>query len=320
MSRARLSDPAWAAYEKVFRAEGIGALAFVPLVYEGRLLGKFMLYWGAPCSLSGREKSVARSIADQVASAVGRKRAQQEREDLIEKLSQTVRLNELFVGVVGHDLRNPLSAVVNTAQLALRRDEGSRLSKALTRIISASERMTRMIEQLLDFTRTRIGGGIPLDPKDTELGALVRHVLDEVEDANPEKAVAIEMSGDLDGYWDADRLAQVVSNLAGNAVSHGASGSPVKVHVDGTQADLVVLRVWNAGVVRPEMLEVMFEPFRGTGIRRDTAKGLGLGLYITQQIVLAHGGSIAVISAPDEGTTTFTVTLPRRARHTKSRL
>ena len=304
-------EPSLASYGDLFQREKIGAIAFVPLVYEGRLLGKFMLYVDEPRELTAREKSVTRSIADQVASAIGKKRAQQEREDLIVRLRHTVRLNQLFAGVVGHDLRNPLAAIMNTAQLALRRDEGERMSRPLSRILSAGERMTRMIEQLLDFTRASVGGGIPLDPTDTDLATLGRRVIAEVEDASPERTILVEMLGDLDGFWDADRLAQVISNLAGNAVSHGASGAPVKVLFDGSAPEHAIIRIWNGGAVRPEVLPVMFEPFRGTELRRDRAKGLGLGLYITQQIVLAHGGAIDVASSEDDGTT-ITVKLPRR--------
>jgi PAS domain S-box-containing protein len=301
-----------AEFSELFRAEGIGALAFVPLVYEGKLLGKFMLYWSGPRTFSEREKNVARSIGDQVASAVGRKRAQHEREKLIDQLSQTVRLNELFVGVVGHDLRNPLMAIMSTAQLALRRDEGGRLFRPLSRILSASERMTRMIEQLLDFTRARVGGGILLEPSEMDLGALGRHVLAEIEDAHAERSILVETIGNLEGVWDPDRLAQVISNLAGNAVSHGTSAAPVRVVLDGSRGDAVSIRISNDGTIRPEILPVLFEPFRGTSVRRDQARGLGLGLYITQQIVLAHGGTVNVTSSEREGTT-FTVELPRRA-------
>lgn len=313
-------DMSLAGYLPLFARERIGALAFVPLVYEGRLLGKFMMYWETTRVLTEREKNVARSIADQVASAVGRKRAQAERERLIEQLSQTVRLNELFAGVVGHDLRNPLSAIMNTAQLAMRREEGERLHKPLSRILSAGERMTRMIEQLLDFTRARAGGGIPVDPQEMNLGELARRVLGELEDGNPERTLAIEMVGDLEGLWDPDRLAQVISNLAGNAIQHGTPEIGVTVSFDGRDPATVEMRISNAGIVRPDALPILFEPFRGTELRRERAKGLGLGLYITQQVVLAHGGSIAVVSAPDEGTTTFTVVLPRHAQSMKSRL
>ena len=304
-------DPALAAFAPTFAAEGIRALAFVPLLYESRLLGKFMLYSADPWRLSERERSVARSIADQVASAVGRKRAQQEREALIEELSQTVRLNELFTGVVGHDLRNPLSAIISAAQLALRREEGERLFKPLSRILSSGERMTRMIEQLLDFTRVRAGGGIPLDPRRMDLGALGRQVLDEIEDANPDRTLVVEMVGELSGVWDADRLAQVISNLAGNAIQHGAPEAPVRIHFDGRRHASVVMSFQNQGAVEPEVLPMLFEPFRRTEQRAERARGLGLGLYITRQIVLAHGGGIDVASAG--AGTTFTVTLPRAA-------
>ena len=304
--------PEVAADRPMLAEERIAALAFVPLVYEGRLLGSLMLGWDAPRPLSEREKSVARSIADQVASAVGRKRAQAEKERLIEKLSQTVHLNELFTGVVGHDLRNPLSAIMSTAQLALRRDEGERLRKPLRRVLQAGERMTRMIEQLLDFTRARAGGGIPVDLQEMDLGDVGRRVLDEIEDANPERALAVERTGDLRGRWDPDRLAQVISNLAGNAVQHGAVETGVAVSFDGRVADAVVMRVSNGGNIRPELLPSLFEPFRSPELRKERSKGLGLGLYITHQIVRAHGGRIDVTSLPSDGTTTFTVTLPRR--------
>lgn len=305
------SDAAMAGYAGVLSRERIAALAFVPLVYESRLLGELMLCWNAPRVLSGREKSVARSIADQVASAVGRKRAQGEKERLIEELSQTVRLNELFTGVVGHDLRNPLSAIMNTAQLALRRDEGERLHKPLRRVLSAGERMTRMIEQLLDFTRARAGGSIPVEPHETDLGEVGPRVVGEVEDANPDRAIAVEAQGDLHGIWDADRLAQVLSNLAGNAIQHGAPDAPVMVHFDGRRPAEVQIRVSNHGTIRPELLPMLFEPLRAPKLRKSRSKGLGLGLYITQQIVHAHGGTIEVRSVPEEGTTTITVTLPR---------
>lgn len=318
-------DASLADFRELFAREKIGALAFVPLVYEGRLLGKFMLYMREPRVLTPRERSVTRSIADQVASAIGRRQAQEERELLIDRLSQTVRLNELFVGVLGHDLRNPLTAIMNTAQLALRRDEGERMTRPLSRILSAGERMTRMIEQLLDFTRARVGGGLLLDPVDTDLEVLGRHVLGEVQDANPDRVIEVSTEGSLEGYWDTDRLAQVLSNLASNAVQHGAPGSKVKVLLDGTRDDAVILRFTNEGVVRPDVLTVLFEPFRGAEMRRDRSgepsrgaaptlgKGLGLGLFITQQIVRAHGGSIEVRSSAEEGTV-FVVTLPRTAR------
>jgi PAS domain S-box-containing protein len=296
----------------LFAWERIAALAFVPLVYESRLLGGLMLCRDEPRALSEREKSVARSIADQVASAVGKKRAQAEKERLIEKLSRTVHLNELFTGVVGHDLRNPLSAIMSTAQLALRRDEGERLRKPLRRVLVAGERMMRMIEQLLDFTRSRVGGGIPVDLQEMDLGEVGRRVLDEIEDANPERPLVAELTGDLRGRWDPDRLAQVISNLAGNAVQHGSPETGVMLSFDGRLTDAVVLRVQNGGHLRPELLPALFEPFHGPDLRKERSKGLGLGLYITHQIVLAHGGNIEVSSSAETGTTTFTVTLPRR--------
>ncbi|MEZ4314773.1 MAG: GAF domain-containing protein, partial [Polyangiaceae bacterium] len=306
------SSPRVSPYADLVAREPIAALASVPLTYEGHLLGKLTLYWSEARTLSDRGRSVARSIADQIAAGAGKKLAQAEKERLIQELSQTVRLNELFAAVVGHDLRNPLAAIMSTAQVALRRDEGDRLRRPLTRVVSAGERMTRMIEQLLDFTRARSGTRFPVDPQDMDLAELCRRVLGEIEDAHPGRAIAFEIAGDARGVWDPDRLAQVVSNLAGNAIHHSAPASVPRVLLDGTDHDDVVLRITNDRAIVPEILPVLFEPFRTATRRRAGSRGLGLGLDLTQQIVLAHRGAITAEPDAARDTTTFVVRLPRR--------
>ena len=228
-----------------------------------------------------------------------------------------IRFSELFVGILGHDLRNPLSAILTGARLLLRRSEDERISKPVSRIVSSSERMTRMIDQLLDFTRARIGGGLPLTPAPTHLALLARRIAEELEEGSTAPRITIAAKGDDAGSWDPDRMAQVVSNLAGNALQHGGGGT-VTVTVDGTASDTVSLTVTSVSRVPEEALPTLFDPFRrGAAATQANARGLGLGLYITEQIVTGHGGSIRVDASPGSGTS-FIVELPRAHAVTSS--
>jgi PAS domain S-box-containing protein len=233
-----------------------------------------------------------------------RRRAEEERE-------QNERFRDLFVGMLGHDLRNPLSAVLTGTSLALRRAQLSEAdSRTLHRVHAAGQRMARMIEQLLDFTRTRHGGGIPVLRKPIDMRELLLHVVDELGGANPEAAIELEHRGPTDGAWDGDRLAQVFSNLIHNALQYG-HGEPVRVSVRGGDLEVVV-SVHNGGdPIDPALLPAIFDPFRRAEKRgADKKSGLGLGLYISQQIVAAHGGAITVQSSAGEGTR-FEVVIPR---------
>ena len=225
-------------------------------------------------------------------------------------LERTVRFNELFAAILGHDLRNPLGAILTAAHLALRRTSDENTIKPLKRILSSGERMTRMTEQLLDFTRARIGGGLTVARRDTDLEGLVRHILEEEEMANPAWTFDQTFTGNVHGQWDPDRLAQAFSNLFSNAVQHGSPAEPLRVRVDGTRRNHVAIEIRNKGAVPEELLPVLFDPFRGTQHRTHGSRGLGLGLFITQQIVEAHGGSITVASSEEAGTA-FTIVLPR---------
>lgn len=300
-------DPPLEPFREVFRAEGIRALAFVPLVYQSRLLGKFTLYHGEVTVFSDWQMAVARSIADQVASALGRRVAAQEREQLIQRLRETLRTNELFAGVLGHDLRNPLNAIMTGAQLVRMRSKEENVLRAAGRILSSGERMGRMISQILDFTRIRAGGGFVLQRSRVDLGVTCQQVLDEF--GTSERRLLCDTTGDPSGYWDVDRLSQVISNLVGNAVQHGARDRPIVVRLDGSRPDVVTLEVRSGGEVPSDLLPTLFLPFRGNLERTDRGQGLGLGLYITHQIVLAHGGTLDVRS--QHGETAFVAVLPR---------
>jgi signal transduction histidine kinase len=223
---------------------------------------------------------------------------------------QSVRYNEMFAGMLGHDLRNPLNAIATAAAYVQRATGEPKTRTAATRIMSSSDRMARMIEQLLDFTRIRVGGGMVLHRTVNDLNELCQRTRDELEAAYPECRITITATGSAAGEWDRDRLLQVFSNVIGNAVHHGTPGCAVTITADGTDATNVTVAVHNPGVIGEEVRAVLFEPFRGEAKYQNT-QGLGLGLYITQQIVAAHGGSIDVASSETDGTT-VRLTLPRR--------
>jgi signal transduction histidine kinase len=296
------ADPAMAPYLPLFRTERIGSLAFIPLVGEGRLIGKFMVYYTHPRELTAQGLELARAIANHVAAAVVRFRA-------LAELQQTVHLNETFAGILGHDLRNPLAAIITSARLAMKRAENDRLEKPLSRILSSGDRMTRMIDQLLDFTRVRLSGGLPIEPTEFDLLPVVRQVIDELDGANPAWTLRSSSEGDTLGSWDQDRLSQLFSNLVANAVQHGDAAGGVAVTIDGRATDSVRVAVHNLGVIPSDRLPLLFEPMAARRMEKST--GLGLGLFITRELVRVHGGSIDVRSDESAGTT-FTVVLPRR--------
>jgi signal transduction histidine kinase len=231
-------------------------------------------------------------------------------------VERTDRFRELLIGVVSHDLRAPLSAIVMSASSMLHRGGLSEVhERAVTRTLASAQRMGRMIAQLLDFTRSRLGGGIPTDRSEDKLSEICGRVVEEWRAAHPERAIELRVDDPADGEWDGDRLAQVVSNLVGNAVQHGAGDRPVTVSIDG-DADTVAVRVHNEGAPIPASLRAsIFDPFRrASSITPSTgAAGLGLGLYICEQIVSAHGGTLEAISDEERGTV-FVARMPRRSR------
>jgi PAS domain S-box-containing protein len=217
-----------------------------------------------------------------------------------------------ILGIVSHDLRNPLSVIRISASMLLAREGlDERQSKSLTRIISASDRATRLIRDLLDFSQARLGGGISVKRKKMDLFELTRGVVEEHVASHPERQLELSQQGDGTGEWDGDRLAQVLGNLVGNALQHSAPDTPILVRCEGMD-DEVLLEVGNTGApIESALLPDLFEPFR-RGRQAGTGAGsVGLGLYITRQLVLAHGGRIGVTSNEKEGTR-FTVRLPRR--------
>jgi signal transduction histidine kinase len=234
-----------------------------------------------------------------------------ERRRANEELARAVRFSEMFVGILGHDLRNPLSGILTAASLLARRSDSEKVVKPATRIVNSAERMGRMIDQILDFTRLRLGKGIPLERRRIDLAEVCRLVIDEIDGADEAKRMQLDVVGDALGLWDGDRLSQMVSNLIGNALSHGRQAAPVSIRLDGREAQRIQLEIHNDGAIPADVLPLIFEPFRnGTDRKEARSSGLGLGLFISQQIVLAHSGTIQVASSEHDGTR-FVVRLPR---------
>jgi signal transduction histidine kinase len=179
----------------------------------------------------------------------------------------------------------------------------------VARILNSARRLNRMVGDLLDFSRGRLGSPMPIAATEANLGQLVREIVNEVQTASPQFTICFESNGDLEGRWDVERLKQVASNLLLNAIQHG-TGKEIEVTVTGEE-NSVVLAVQNQGPPIPQELQVtMFDPLVQSKTPDPTRSGLGLGLFIVNEIVAAHHGTIVVTSTQDSGTT-FSVRLPR---------
>jgi signal transduction histidine kinase len=223
------------------------------------------------------------------------------------------RAKNLFLAVLGHDLRSPLSAVLSAANaLVLSEESSDRTVKAAAMILRSSTRMGQMVSDLIDFTRTRLGDGVPIVRAPLDLSAAIHEVIEEIGIAHPGHTLRSSIHGDLRGSWDESRMKQVLTNLIENAVQHGMMQMPIVV-TGGADGNSVMLAVHNGGAPVPEQDQArIFEPLVGTSETSSpiVSSNMGLGLYIVRQIVHAHGGTIEVASSESAGTT-FTVRLPR---------
>lgn len=234
-----------------------------------------------------------------------------ERKEAEENLQRTATFRDQFISILGHDLRSPLSAILMSAQAIPRPGNlNAAQSRAVGRITSSAEKMNRMISDILDFARGRLGGGFVVKHERVNLHEVCEKAIEELLVAHPRHRIELKREGNGQGCWDPDRLAQVVSNLVGNAITYGDKAWPIRVEARDLGEE-VSLRVTNRGEpIPPEIMPVLFEPFTQASADSGSAKSLGLGLYIVKQIVEAHGGRIDVQSAAADGTT-FSVTLPR---------
>ena len=274
---------------RVFRGYHLGAVDFVFKPVEAHVLrSKADVFF----ELFRQKKRLARELAER---------------------TETLRLNELFVAILGHDLRGPLSAITMSAMVAERKATDDASKRSATRILASTRHMGRMIGDLLDLTRTRVGGGMPLGLDTVDVAAVVAQAVEEARAATPEAEIAFTATGDTAAVADADRIRQLLGNLLGNAVAHGDGSAPVRVAVEGGDGTgSIRITVANAGAIPADVLPRLFDPFRARADRTGRGSGLGLGLYIVRQIALAHGGDVVVRSDSVTGTE-FVVTIARRA-------
>jgi len=231
------------------------------------------------------------------------------------ELRAALEFRDRILGVLSHDVRNPLGVILTSAGMLERQlanAEAGNQRAAVRRIIDNAYQIERMVHDLLDYTRTRQGRRLPIAARDVDLLALCHQVADGMQVLHPDRILELSALGDTRLRLDPDRAAQVIANLVANAILYSPKGSPVRILVDG-RGDPVLLEVRNEGPpIPPETMPRLFEAFqRGDAARARNADGLGLGLFIAQQIVEAHGGSISVRSTAAEGTT-FTVRWPRK--------
>ncbi|WP_175775439.1 sensor histidine kinase [Burkholderia anthina] len=225
---------------------------------------------------------------------------------------QVEQARNLLLGMLGHDMRTPLQTIQLTATYLAALNAGEDVSEAAARLIRSGGRMQSLLDDLCDFNRTQLGLGINIAPRNIDLAHVLADVVDELQTAHPDREIRIDVSGDLRGDWDDQRIQQLLSNLMNNAVKYGAPGTPVRVVATAAHSD-VLIEIGNSGpAIDPVTLDRIFDPLqRGEDRSKRTGDdvGLGLGLFIASEIAKAHRGRIDARSDPTE--TIFSVRLPK---------
>lgn len=218
---------------------------------------------------------------------------------------------DTFLAILGHDLRSPLGAMAGVLGILSSPAEGAIKADAIAAGKRSVSSMSAMVEDLLEFTRTQLGKGIPITLAPTDMEALGKAAISEVSLIYPQTSFRFESSGNLVGALDPARMHQVAANLLNNAVQHGKRGTPISVVTTGGE-DSITMKVTNAGVIDPILLPRLFDPLAQSGLKQGNpgSTNMGLGLMIAREIVIAHGGTIDVTSSQTDGTT-FTVQVPR---------
>ncbi len=233
--------------------------------------------------------------------------AKQDAERSLASERETSDLREQFIAVLGHDLRNPLGAMISGAQLLARTNLDPRQRSVVDMMQSSAARMGELIENVMDFARSRLGGGMGIHRQTVDLTPVLTHTVDELRSAFPERDIRVEIAPSLTLSCDSHRISQLLSNLVANAVTHGSEEDPIVVS-GGATGGVFELAVENGGrPIPPELLAVLFQPFTREKAR-PSQNGLGLGLYIASEIARAHGGTLDVVSSVAQ--TRFTFRMP----------
>ena len=229
--------------------------------------------------------------------------------------AQVEQSRNLFLGMLGHDMRTPLNAIVATASLLRAINAGEQVSAAAARLIRSGASMRVLLDDLVDFNRTHLGLGIKVVKKDIDLAEELGGEVEQLRVVHPDRRIEFAVTGDAVGHCDGGRLKQVLRNLVSNAIVHGSPDTPVRVALVGEEPE-IRLEVTNEGpAIDPSFQSQLFDPLtRGLAqtSSREYNDGLGLGLFIVRELVLAHGGRVEVRSDSTEGETIFTVILPRQ--------
>jgi PAS domain S-box-containing protein len=284
-----------------------------PLKTGGRVVGVLGLSFASLRRFSARELAHLESLCGLCAQALERARLYEQERRAKDEARRRSELEQQYLGMVSHDLRNPLASISLGARTLqrLERPAPETVLRTAGRIATSADTMGRMVSDLLDFTRGRLGGGLPLERTRNDLVLLCQEVIEEFSVTHPDRRILLEGGARCEGWWDGERMRQVLSNLLSNALRHSRPGTPVTVRTRELEGE-VELAVSNEGEPIPaELLPVLFEPFRRGMSTFRPAGSLGLGLYIVHQVVTGHGGRVEV--GTGEAGTTFTVRVPRDA-------
>jgi signal transduction histidine kinase len=223
---------------------------------------------------------------------------------------QVERVRNLLLGMLGHDMRNPLNTILMTASHLAALNAGAEVSQAAVRLIRSGASMKALLDDLVDFNRTKLGLGINIARVNVDLAAAFADELEELRGAHAGRRLQLEVVGDTRGLWDGLRLKQLLRNLVSNAIKYGEPDAPIRVELTGEKADVRIEVVNRGPIIDRSALDQIFDPLkRGPEQRHDTDDGVGLGLYIVREVARAHGGEVYVHSG--RGATVFGVRLPR---------
>lgn len=267
--------------------------------------------WGDACKATGTDLNDMIRFNEAIDQALA--------ESIAFFTAEVDQARNLLLGMLGHDMRNPLHAIQLTATYLAKLNAGAEVSAAAARLSNSSGRMKAMLDDLLDFNRTQLGLGINIAPSDIDLSEVFVDEIQQLRVAYPNRRIELEIAGELRGTWDGNRLHQLLGNLVSNALKYGASDKPVQVLLEGKDKE-VIFAVTNAGPgIDPSSLTIIFDPLARGAVPEDPSRSdssLGLGLYICREIATAHGGDIDVNS--DTRETKFTVRLPRDGAQSSS--
>lgn len=275
---------------------------------DGRFFGTLCALDPDPAPLkSSTIQSTMESFARMLALQIEADENLQQTEAAPIKERKTTELREQFIAVLGHDLRNPLFAISAGAEMLLRKLKDPPNEQRARHILTSARRATKLVDDVLDFARGSLGRGIPVNIEPCpDLGDVLRHVIAEIQSIQPKRIIQSSIGDLSDIHCDRERVAQLLSNLLANAVVHGDPDGPVEVSAQVNEGQFV-LSVKNQGLIAEDALPQLFQPYsRPTG--GTPQAGLGLGLYIADQIAQAHGGKLEVESTEPQGTT-FTFSL-----------